>query len=171
MRLLAAFIITCLALFGNLAQAAQSGPSDTPDGRVNSGASPLRLRAGPGLNYTVLDLLPDGTPLAITARTADSTWLEVRVGPSDRLGWVYTSYVAVFIAFDDIPISTGPVTAHLCTGTGAGQSRRRVCQSRRQHHRIESHAVSHRRRQLCPWGLQLFAAGDQLFFERPDSRW
>ena len=80
-----------------------------PDGRVMSGDIPLRLRAGPGLDYAVLDVLPDGTDLMINARTPDSTWLEIRTLDQYRAGWVYADYVAIFTELELIPDQTMPI--------------------------------------------------------------
>lgn len=82
---------------------------DLPDGRVTSEGVPLRLRSGPGLDYAVLDLLPDGTELTINARTPDNTWLEVRTFDQSRAGWVYAAYVDVFVDLQHLPDQTMPI--------------------------------------------------------------
>ncbi len=86
--------------------AAQSNP----DGRVISGDIPLRLRAGPGLHYDVLDLIPDGTLLAITGRSPASNWLEIRTLDQIRLGWVFSQYVAINIEINAVPIVDGDLS-------------------------------------------------------------
>ena len=99
------FTIILLMLFtGNFTHA-----TDLPDGRVNSDGVPLRLRAGPGLDYAVLDLLDDNTPLAINARNADSTWLEIRTLDQFRMGWVYAAYVEILVDIQTIPDQTAPL--------------------------------------------------------------
>lgn len=102
-----AAIMAFLLQMGNQTWARQSDQS--PDGRVNSENVPLRLRAGPGLDFAVLDLLPDGTPLAITGRNTDASWLEVRTLDQYRSGWVYADYVTAFINVDNLPENIGPL--------------------------------------------------------------
>jgi uncharacterized protein YraI len=49
----------------------------------------LNFRAGPGIHYQVLRILPEGTPVLYLNETqyADrATWTKVRVGSQD--GWV-----------------------------------------------------------------------------------
>lgn len=117
MRLLNAAIIAFLIHIGNLVVSAQTSQRMEPDGRVASEDIPLRLRAGPGLDFAVLDLLPDGTPLAITGRTADSSWLQVHTLDQYRAGWVYGEYVDASIDLQTRPISTSQLSfSHLISG-------------------------------------------------------
>jgi hypothetical protein len=105
MRLLFVAIIAGLLQFGNFAYAAQP-----PDGRVASGDIPLNLRAGPGLDFAVLDLLSDGTALTITGRSSDANWLEVRTLDSLLTGWVFAEYVTVLIDVKTLPTASGPLS-------------------------------------------------------------
>jgi N-acetylmuramoyl-L-alanine amidase len=66
------------------------------DSRLRVTASEgLNLRAGPGTQYSALELLPVETILEVLAR--DGQWLSVSViGPNDRpraTGWVHSQYV------------------------------------------------------------------------------
>ncbi len=107
MGLLSIILLLLLLQSGSFIHAAQ--PASMPDGHVSSEDIPLRLRAGPGLNFAVLDMLPDGTPLTIISRTADAAWLEVQTTDPYRLGWVYADYVTVHIDLDVLTASTGPL--------------------------------------------------------------
>lgn len=102
MRLLLGAIIAGLLQIGNLA-------AQAADGRVASGEIPLNLRAGPGLNYTVLDLLPDGTELIISGRSRDANWLEVSTLDTLLSGWVFAEYVTVLIDLDALPMTSSPL--------------------------------------------------------------
>ncbi len=84
-------------------------PEQRPDGQVTSENIPLRLRAGPGLDFAVLDLLNDGTLLTIIGRNADASWLEVRTLDQARIGWVFAEYVTAFIDLNTLPHNTGPL--------------------------------------------------------------
>lgn len=107
MRLLFVAIIAGLLQFGNFALLVAA---QRLDGRVTSGGTPLRLRAGPGLDYAVLELLPDNTTLIITGRNRDASWLEVRTLDELLSGWVYAEYVRVLIDLDKLPVSAGPLS-------------------------------------------------------------
>jgi lysophospholipase L1-like esterase/uncharacterized protein YraI len=112
MRLLIVAIIVGLFQFGNFASAAQA-----VNGRVASEDIPLNLRAGPGLDFAVLDMLPDGTELVITGRSEDAEWLEVRTQDDLLTGWVFAEYVTVFTDLDHLPMTSGPLSfTNLITG-------------------------------------------------------
>ncbi len=53
----------------------------------------LRLRQGPGTQFTVLTVIPMGTTLTATARTAASDW--VRVDYNGQTGWLYTPQLSI----------------------------------------------------------------------------
>lgn len=109
MRLLLAAIIAGLFQISNFALAA--------DGYVASGDIPLNLRAGPGLNFPVLALLPDGTALTITARSENTSWLEVRTQDELLIGWVFAEYVSTTLDLDRLPMTSGPLNfTNLITG-------------------------------------------------------
>lgn len=55
------------------------------DGTVN-------VRAGPGLNYAVIGMLPPNTPVPITGRVADQSWWQLQL-PGNQSGWVAASVV------------------------------------------------------------------------------
>jgi len=61
------------------------------DGTV--GASRLKMRCGPGANYTVVDILPRNTPLSLReGQDAASDWVKVAPRESATL-WIYREYV------------------------------------------------------------------------------
>lgn len=109
MRVLCAVIMACLLQISNQAQASPPYQQTNPDAYVATGDGPLRLRAGPGLNHAVLDLLDDGTPLTILGRTSDSTWLEVHTLDQLRNGWVFGEYVDVRINLNRLDATSGPL--------------------------------------------------------------
>ncbi|MBZ0301733.1 MAG: SH3 domain-containing protein [Anaerolineae bacterium] len=115
MKLRLVLIITLQLLSGNMAQALQA---DTPpQGVVNSGSAPLRLRAGPGLDFSVLALLSNGTALIITARSADSSWLQVQTNGPEQSGWVYRTYITTSADLAALPIERRPLSfARLISG-------------------------------------------------------
>jgi hypothetical protein len=73
-------------------------------GRVTAEGSGLRLREGPSLDHKIILELAALTPLTITARTTDNSWLQVRTTFDDN-GWVFAEWVDVFITLEDIPLS------------------------------------------------------------------
>jgi len=54
----------------------------------------LNMRSAPGTNTDVIFQIPGGTPLNITGRTADNTWLKARTADGAE-GWVIATYVQV----------------------------------------------------------------------------
>lgn len=73
--------------------------------QVNVEGSGLRLREGPGLDHAVILELASLTPLTVTGRLADNTWLQVRT-TYDDYGWVFAEWVDLFIDLEDVPISS-----------------------------------------------------------------
>ena len=63
----------------------------TPIPQVVTGVPGLRLRAGPGVRFTILQSLPVGARLSVVGRSADGAWL--RVGYRGLTGWVAARYV------------------------------------------------------------------------------
>ena len=63
------------------------------DGTV--GASRLKMRCGPGANYTVVDILPRNTPLTLRDdASSPADWVKVAPAASAVL-WIYREYVAL----------------------------------------------------------------------------
>lgn len=63
-------------------------------------ADGLRLRAGPGTDHPILDLIPGGTRIAITGQATADGWFPA-VYRAQR-GWVLGAY----LAFDDLTVAT-----------------------------------------------------------------
>lgn len=74
------------------------------NGQVTAEGSGLRLREGPSLNHKIIIELAALTPLSITGRTVDNSWLQVQTTSEDS-GWVFAEWVDVFINLEDIPMS------------------------------------------------------------------
>jgi uncharacterized protein YraI len=76
-------------------------PSNPPPANVSAPANAIsgttsgivNFRVGPGTNFTVLTMLPYGTPVALTGRNGDSSWLRAVVNGQE--GWLYSGYVQV----------------------------------------------------------------------------
>lgn len=78
-------------------------PPQPRDAEVIPAGDGLRLRAGPGLSAAVLANLAALTPLRITGRTADNTWIQV-LTPQNQSGWVSGAYLSIFIDLSSVPV-------------------------------------------------------------------
>lgn len=86
------------------------GPPPSPTGVtaiVNTSA--LNLRSGPGVGFDILARLTRNTPLTLSARTVDSTWVRVTT-PNAVTGWVSRSFIRLTSGnINTLPaISAGP---------------------------------------------------------------
>jgi N-acetylmuramoyl-L-alanine amidase len=63
----------------------------------------LIIRTGPGFNFPVLVSLPLGQNFVLEGRTADLSWLWVRV-PDGRQGWVSTSVITTNLDLSTLPV-------------------------------------------------------------------
>ncbi|GAB4472294.1 MAG: hypothetical protein Kow00124_10160 [Anaerolineae bacterium] len=72
----------------------------------------LNLRAGPGLEFEVLDVLPRGKPLGLIGRDARSEWVQVRV--DGEIGWVGRIGIAAGVSISSLPVTAAGVVP----GTG-----------------------------------------------------
>ncbi len=72
-------------------------PTRTPSMHGSVTAWWLNLRAGPGMEFTILEQLPRGTRLEILGQ--QGIWLRVRVVKHGTLGWVSSYYVEVTTKF------------------------------------------------------------------------
>jgi len=89
--------------------------------QVSTEGSGLRLREGPSLDHEVILTLAASTPLTVTGRTSDNTWLEVRTIYAD-FGWVFAEWVDVLISLEHIPISRDIIPTESPTETGAPEN-------------------------------------------------
>ncbi|HMN27754.1 MAG TPA: SH3 domain-containing protein [Caldilineaceae bacterium] len=80
--------------------------------------SVLYVRSGPGLNYTFVDTLAQNQAVTLEGRTADGSWLQVRL-PNDELGWVSSAFMTVNLAIADLPVvePTAPAIVALPSAT------------------------------------------------------
>ena len=62
----------------------------------------LRLRAGPGTSYTILDVVPTATIVPIIARTESGDWIQVQY--RGRLGWMYRGLTTVYGDLNSVPV-------------------------------------------------------------------
>ncbi|MBL8057258.1 MAG: SH3 domain-containing protein [Anaerolineales bacterium] len=97
-RLTLLALVAALAL--GLAAPALAAGADSASVDVDA----LNLRAGAGLSYQVLRVLPQGQSLRVLGRSADSQWLEVRL-PSGAGGWVFARYVKTTVEVARLPIT------------------------------------------------------------------
>lgn len=81
-------------------------PDNPPDAVVIEMDIPLRLRAAPNIQSSILDLLDSGTRLRLIGRTVDNAWLEVET-ERYSVGWVFADYVELFASLDDVRVSHG----------------------------------------------------------------
>ncbi len=68
-----------------------SGNENTAVQHVAVNVELLRLRSGPGTNYSIIDLLPLGTVLKTTGNQEE--WLKVTT-PGEQNGWIHGDYVS-----------------------------------------------------------------------------
>jgi hypothetical protein len=77
--------------------AAQPRPTPSPTPLVAvvrpGPAHGLNVRAGPGTDYLVLDVLPAGSRLTVVGRSTDGKWMEVWCVRGDTTGWVAAELV------------------------------------------------------------------------------
>ena len=76
----------------------------TPNNGVVISARPLNVRAGAGLQFSIVGQLPScAQPLLTGNRTADGVWVEV-LSDSGALGWVLSQYL---LTLNDAPSGVG----------------------------------------------------------------
>ena len=81
----------------------------------------VNLRAGPGLDFTVLSTVQEGERLAVTGRTASGGWLQVQV--ADAPHWIYAGLTN--ISGDELaqlPVELPPLGASLSSNAGQSAS-------------------------------------------------
>lgn len=83
-----------------------NGAPVEPTAVVSAGSA--YLRSGPGTNYAVLRQLGTGHVMGMLARTASSTWVNVRVDGAK--GWIHASTIAPQSPISNLPVATPPPT-------------------------------------------------------------
>ncbi len=94
------------------------------DGGNASTSYQLNMRVGPGTTYTVVTVLPAGTPLVLEARNADTSWVLGHTLDNAYRGWVaslYLSYAPGFAAVR-LPLSDEIVAAPTAPESSPAQS-------------------------------------------------
>jgi len=89
-----------------------SAQPDTPPDAIEgqpvatiSGASGLNVRAGPSVNFRVVDTLTGGQTVDLLGRNADASWVEIRL-PDGRRGWVNSTFMSSDTPFASLPVTT-----------------------------------------------------------------
>ncbi len=104
---------TATALPAILEATATLLPSPTPtpplSAQVSDNGIGLNMRAGPGPTYPVIARLLPLTPLTLTGRTADNTWLLGTAATGDT-GWVAAEFVTLSGSLEAIPVTTATVS-------------------------------------------------------------
>lgn len=85
-------------------------PTTTATGAALQVFDYLNVRTGPGLNFPVLVTLAPGQNFVLQSRTADGSWLQVRV-PDGRVGWVSTAVITTTLNLATLPVATDVPTA------------------------------------------------------------
>lgn len=81
-----------------------SPPSPTPVmGIIHAKA--LNVRAGPGLEFSVLATVREGQEVPVLGRNQDSSWLLIRT-PTGQEGWASAGYIVVESSLDSISLSS-----------------------------------------------------------------
>jgi N-acetylmuramoyl-L-alanine amidase len=76
-----------------------------PTAVVASGA--LNVRSGPGVSYSILTKVYNGTPMAAIGRNSANTWLKVRLSGGQE-GWVSAALVYLNVAIGSLPVADAP---------------------------------------------------------------
>lgn len=92
--------------------------SEQPTARIAMSGSRLNVRAGPGVQYAIIDkALPNETFLAL-ARNGPADWVQIELGSApDGFGWVSAPFVELTIPVVDLPISDRTSSAPAPTAT------------------------------------------------------
>ncbi|MCL4870966.1 MAG: SH3 domain-containing protein [Anaerolineae bacterium] len=93
-------------------------PSSTPMATVATGA--LNVRTGPGVNYSIITAIHQGTTVTLLGRNGNGSWVKVRLSGGSE-GWVNASLITPTVAIATLPVldsstpGTAP-TARVATG-------------------------------------------------------
>ncbi|MBE2224444.1 MAG: SH3 domain-containing protein [Anaerolineae bacterium] len=74
---------------------------------VNTGA--LNVRSGPGVSYSSVTVVYQGTQLTLIGRNADGSWVKVRT-PNGTEGWVNADLIQANIPISNLPVVDGSTT-------------------------------------------------------------
>ncbi len=73
-----------------------------PVGVLNANAN---LRSGPGVVYSVIVSLTNGTKITALERNPDSTWLRIEVDATGQLGWISKTLVTYEFNVESLPVA------------------------------------------------------------------
>lgn len=83
-----------------------AGQPNGPVGYVLTGQ--LNIRSGPGLNYRVVTVVYRDDTLRLNGRTADNSWLRVRLPITGQEGWAMARYLEIGLgSIYDLPVVDG----------------------------------------------------------------
>lgn len=78
---------------------------------VKTEGDPLRMRAGPGINYEIVTRIPDAARVLVIAKTPDETWYQILYPPdSGQRGWVSGEFLALAGSAASLQIAQAPPT-------------------------------------------------------------
>ncbi len=109
-RLIMALFLMVGILMSSQALAYEAEAQITAPAVVNTGA--LNVRSGPGVQFSVVDVVYQGNIVTMLGRTADATWIYIRT-PNNAEGWVNIEFLTYNINPFDLPVlgTTQPATA------------------------------------------------------------
>ncbi len=64
----------------------------------------LRVREGPGTDYSILGKLRENRVVQVVARTEAGDWVRISYPPAKLTGWVSAEYIAPQTGLDDLPV-------------------------------------------------------------------
>lgn len=82
--------------------------ASAPTGRITGAPQGVNVRSGPGVNFPIIGLAPNGTEGEIVGRSADNQWWAAAVPSApDGIGWVSADFV-IAINTQDVPVIEVP---------------------------------------------------------------
>ena len=105
--LVAALLMLILGLLQPESALSQGQPTSRVDVTVEAVGS-ANLRAGPGLEYALIDTITSGTSYRMVGRSAHFPWYLIAL--PDTMGWVFKDLVKVTGNVNDVPVTEMVVT-------------------------------------------------------------
>lgn len=63
----------------------------------------LNVRNGPGVGYTVVEIVSRGTQVHLLGRNSAGTWIQIRT-PAGHVGWVNGFYLSGYVPIGQLPV-------------------------------------------------------------------
>ena len=80
------------------------GGGESPSGvTATTTAGWLNMRAGPGVSYQILDVLPKGTVVPVIGRTTSGGWIQVV--HEGVTGWISAYYTTISGDLNSVPVT------------------------------------------------------------------